>query len=490
MEAVHDLDLEAPMSARVGPLLRRVAAVIGLAMVATLLSGPPAHAAYYSKSTISFGELVRLREITLPPAKVGVLHAFTVVDGAGRRLPLSPLDDDAVYSGSSTYHSAPGRHSWRVCGVVVTQSGFTQCAYVVQDSVGTALPARPGRWLSEGCYWVGCGVGVRPDGLNLAQGIVSYQWLKDHQAVPGWVGSSRRLGVSDLLHVVQVEAVHIVVGYRPVRAKFGGLVGTSAGEAAMGDVTGDNLADFLTFTPGGEGWNQVSWSAARTGTSRRGATWRSPVTGRPVVQGPTVDDPVRTTTLFYVDRDRLVAHPLGGGGEAINWDNIVGTRGWSGIDALVPLRKRLFSADRTGMLLARRASDGALVRYQPVPGVTNKVFGNAKQVGRNWGGMKFIFSAGDVTRDGIADVLAIRGDGTLWQYQGRSDGSLGAAKQVGRGWNNFTHVFVPGDMSGDGHYDLVARRADGTVFTWTNQRGSWSAPRVLITGLPMPLAMA
>ena len=65
--------------------------------------------------------------------------------------------------------------------------------------------------------------------------------------------------------------------------------------------------------------------------------------------------------------------------------------------------------------------------------MANKVFGNAKQVGRNWGGMKFIFSAGDVTRDGIADA---------------------------------------------------------TVFTWNNQRGSWSAPRVLITGLPMPLAMA
>ena len=63
---------------------------MGLAMVATLLSGPPAHAAYYSKSTISFGELVRLRGITLPPAKVGVLHAFTVVDGARRRLPLRP----------------------------------------------------------------------------------------------------------------------------------------------------------------------------------------------------------------------------------------------------------------------------------------------------------------------------------------------------------------------------------------------------------------
>src|SRR5690606_20729867 len=97
-------------------------------------------------------------------------------------------------------------------------------------------------------------------------------------------------------------------------------------------------------------------------------------------------------------------------------------------------------------------------------------------------GMRQIIGIGDTTGDGRADVLAIRGDGTLWSYAGTASGGIGGARQVGRGWNDFVRAFSPGDLSGDGRADLVGQRADGYVFAYANHAGSWSRARQIMSG--------
>lgn len=96
--------------------------------------------------------------------------------------------------------------------------------------------------------------------------------------------------------------------------------------------------------------------------------------------------------------------------------------------------------------------------------------------------MRTIAGLDDWNRDGRADVLAIRSDGTLWCYLGTANGRLGPATQAGRGWGAFTSVVVPGDLSGDGRSDLVGLRNDGKLFAYTNRQGSWSTPRQIGSG--------
>ncbi|GAA8845137.1 hypothetical protein DUHN55_15380 [Helicobacter pylori] len=75
----------------------------------------------------------------------------------------------------------------------------------------------------------------------------------------------------------------------------------------------------------------------------------------------------------------------------------------------------------------------------------------------------WIGSAGDVNRDGRADVLVRRGDGRLQLMRTTSSGALGTLSTIGSGWGSYTDIAAGGDVDGNGRLDILVRKVGGYV---------------------------
>ncbi|MEV7544166.1 FG-GAP-like repeat-containing protein [Streptomyces sp. NPDC089915] len=68
--------------------------------------------------------------------------------------------------------------------------------------------------------------------------------------------------------------------------------------------------------------------------------------------------------------------------------------------------------------------------------------------------------AGDLTGDGVRDLLAVQEDGSLRLYPGLGDGRFGPHRVIGAGGFAGADVSHRGDWTGDGREDVVARIGD------------------------------
>ncbi|MFG2027614.1 trypsin-like serine protease [Streptomyces sp. NPDC048825] len=89
-----------------------------------------------------------------------------------------------------------------------------------------------------------------------------------------------------------------------------------------------------------------------------------------------------------------------------------------------------------------------------------------KVVDRAWKGVK-VMGRGDLSGDGKPDLLVRSPDNTLWLYRGTGKQSApwSARIQARTGWN-FTSLVTNGDVSGDGIADVMARGSDGTLWLY------------------------
>jgi hypothetical protein len=74
----------------------------------------------------------------------------------------------------------------------------------------------------------------------------------------------------------------------------------------------------------------------------------------------------------------------------------------------------------------------------------------------------------DYTRDSISDLVGVRSsDGCIARWRGNGNGGLDYFGDYGCGWNNYTELAGVGDITRDGVGDLVAvRRSDGCLARW------------------------
>ncbi|MFB7514937.1 FG-GAP-like repeat-containing protein [Streptomyces sp. NPDC056144] len=160
---------------------------------------------------------------------------------------------------------------------------------------------------------------------------------------------------------------------------------------------------------------------------------------------------------------------------------MVGSGGWNAMDAFV--RHGDFTGDGREDLIAREKATGKLWLY---PGTGTGALGSRKQVGSGgWNGMSRIVGAGDLTRDGRADLLAVeKSTGKLWLHPGTGTGAFGARKLVGSGWNAMNALVGAGDTNGDGRADLVAREAStGKLWFYPgNGSGGFGARKLIGSG--------
>lgn len=127
------------------------------------------------------------------------------------------------------------------------------------------------------------------------------------------------------------------------------------------------------------------------------------------------------------------------------------------------------------------AVDGAGAMYL-YPGSGSGAWRPRVQVGSGWNNMKFIEGVGDVTGDGLRDVMAIDAAGTLWIYPTDGRGNFRTAIQVGTGFQNVTALFAAGDFDSDGDQDFFTRDAQGVLTLHRNNGAASFAPKRVGSG--------
>lgn len=109
-------------------------------------------------------------------------------------------------------------------------------------------------------------------------------------------------------------------------------------------------------------------------------------------------------------------------------------------------------------------ADGSVYLY---PGRGNgQFYGKVKVVSGAWKNVK-VLGHGDLSGDGKADLLVRSTDGTLWLYRGtgKEKTPWSARIKARTGWN-FTSYVSSGDVTGDGIADVMTRDSAGKLWLY------------------------
>src|SRR5882757_2580674 len=97
-------------------------------------------------------------------------------------------------------------------------------------------------------------------------------------------------------------------------------------------------------------------------------------------------------------------------------------------------------------------------------------------IGSNWKTVKAILVPGDVTGDGIPDLLTEDSLGRVWVRSGIGNGLFNSAVLTGVSWSRFNQVVGHGDFSGDGITDVLGRDPKTNALYLLRGTGKASAP--------------
>ncbi|MEU9788559.1 trypsin-like serine protease [Streptomyces phaeochromogenes] len=222
------------------------------------------------------------------------------------------------------------------------------------------------------------------------------------------------------------------------------------------DLTYDGCADLLARTPSGGLFQQESKGTSLAQRAYQGNGWQ---TATWVLQADLDRD-------FY--QDLIVRDKTDGKLYRSYMDHAVGDWTWMQISSVWGgYKSYAIPGDMTGDarpdLLAVDA-DGSVYLY---PGRGNgEFYGKVKVVSGSWKNVK-IFGHGDLSGDGKPDLLVRSTDGTLWLYRGtgKEKTPWSARIKARTGWN-FTSYVSNGDVTGDGVADIMTRDSAGTLWLY------------------------
>ncbi|MEV0630697.1 FG-GAP repeat domain-containing protein [Nonomuraea wenchangensis] len=148
----------------------------------------------------------------------------------------------------------------------------------------------------------------------------------------------------------------------------------------------------------------------------------------------------------------------GSGGFKAGTGDVVGNN-WGAFDTIFSPGD--FNGDGKADVIARNSATKDLHLYLG-NGSGGFKAGTGDVVGNNWGAFDTIFSPGDFNGDGKADVI-VRNSATkdLHLYLGNGSGGFkaGTGDEIGNNWGAFDVIFSPGDFSGDGKADVIVRNS-------------------------------
>ncbi|MCX5559154.1 VCBS repeat-containing protein [Streptomyces sp. NBC_00038] len=153
--------------------------------------------------------------------------------------------------------------------------------------------------------------------------------------------------------------------------------------------------------------------------------------------------------------------------------------GWNQYDVLTSPGD--VSGDGRPDLIARNTSTGAVYLYKGTS--TGKLSARVKLYD-NWKTYKKIVGTGDLNGDGIGDLIAQDKANNLYRYYGKGNGTFAARVKVFANWGGSYNVIVgAGDLNRDGKADLVSRDTSGNLWrNYGNGAGSFGARTKIATG--------
>ncbi|WP_261994126.1 FG-GAP-like repeat-containing protein [Streptomyces sp. t39] len=135
------------------------------------------------------------------------------------------------------------------------------------------------------------------------------------------------------------------------------------------------------------------------------------------------------------------------------------------------------TGDGVGDVLARNHA-GELFLYRATPGASAPLASKAG-IGGGWAQYDQLAGVNDVNNDGIADLFARTPAGELFFYSGTGNASrpFEARVKVGDGWQIFNTLFSLDDFTEDGNAELMARAANGDLYTYVSTGTGKFLPR-------------
>ncbi|WP_405931715.1 FG-GAP repeat domain-containing protein [Streptomyces sp. NBC_00827] len=157
----------------------------------------------------------------------------------------------------------------------------------------------------------------------------------------------------------------------------------------------------------------------------------------------------------------------------------LGTSGWNQYDILTSPGD--VSGDGRPDLIARNTSTGAVYLYK---GTSAGKLSARVKLYDNWKTYKKIVGTGDLNGDGIGDLVAQDKANNLYRYYGKGNGTFAARVKVFANWGGSYNVIVgAGDLNRDGKADLISRDTAGNLWrNYGNGAGSFGARTKIATG--------
>ncbi|WP_328675355.1 VCBS repeat-containing protein [Streptomyces sp. NBC_00322] len=244
------------------------------------------------------------------------------------------------------------------------------------------------------------------------------------------------------------------------------------GASAFRDMNADGYGEFYSMTTTGK----AAVHHPRGGARSWATTGWDPRT-RLVPYGSNTDNP-RSNVLIRTPDGTL--YRAGGGSNPIDPKEplqLMG-KGWNGFDAFAASDD--FSGDGRPDLLVRQAATGYLFLYR---GNARAGLDPAVKVGSGWKGWKII-GADDLNGDGIGDLLARDAGGEVWRYDGTGTGSFKPRTLVFSNWGaGRRDIIAVGDVTGDGVGDLLSRDTNGKLLRNRGDgRGSFGSTEQIGSG--------
>ena len=183
--------------------------------------------------------------------------------------------------------------------------------------------------------------------------------------------------------------------------------------------------------------------------------------------------------LVVISADGTATVRSGVPGSGFGTAAVTSPRFFAGRDLVTPAGD--LNADGHNDLVGRNTANGHLMVFL---GKGNGTFRAAKRV-LNIADDKMLIGAGDVTGDKRADLLELDDAGQLWLSRGGANAKFVKPKLVAGTYGGYSAIKGPGDLTGDGIGDLLVRSAstgDVSVLPGTG-KGGFGAPLGPITSL-------
>ncbi|MFJ6561593.1 FG-GAP repeat domain-containing protein [Streptomyces sp. NPDC091412] len=261
---------------------------------------------------------------------------------------------------------------------------------------------------------------------------------------------------------------------------IGGGSGTlTAGSPVRHDYGGpDGIGDLLTMNSTGSLTIHLGTAKGTLSTKVTGTGWPKGTTVVPFgdLSGDRCNDVVVRPGNGSL---RLYKPKCGAALKASTPYTTLGTSGWNQYDVMVSTGD--ITGDGRPDLVVRKASTGDMYLYKGTG--AGKLSARVK-IASNWKTYKRIVAVGDITGDGIGDLIAQDKSNNLYRYNGTRTGAFKARVKIATKWGASYNACVGvGDLNRDGIGDLICRDTSGKLFRhYGSAKGGFGARTQIGTG--------